>query len=179
MMRFAIQRLRDLWCAVGIASVLLLVATSACGADDAPGLHLHVSVDSRDGALLESLVMEIDEVSAQESQSEIHDPWVPVTVTQRSVNLLSLDDGRSIEVAHATLPAGSYERVFLEPASITATTLAGDTLSVHNIVEPIAISFEIRERDSVSIELELILLEDIGGASGGYSLYCKDVRVVD
>ena len=106
---------------IGILLALLLALLAACTTNDS-AINRSDSGDSGTLQLwLTDAPANVEEVNITFSQISAHidSAWITVTDTPRTINLLEWNNGRSILVGNAELPAGDYTQIRLKIDSAT------------------------------------------------------------
>ena len=156
---------------------------TGCGSSDEAGTQVELWVEgdlSRvDG--LQSLDFVIRDAHLQPARFEIYpdhritSEWLPMNLSVPDFQLVS---GNPIAQRVATLEVDNseYDRVFLRPSALSAEGTANETLSVKNVMEPIAAQFE-TSGDAVKIVLKLIVLPTSRGDEE-LSIFAQDTDVL-
>ena len=103
--------------------------------------------------------------------------WLALSTLANTIDLVAVarDDERALVLG--SLPLGSYDHVFLELDAVGATGNDGHPLETANIVEPIAVAFEIIEGETQRLRLELVVVTDWPG-DGQVSVFAKNASAV-
>ena len=80
------------------------------------------------------------------------------------------------KVATLAVQNDAYDRVFLRPSALSAVGMGEQTLSVKNVMEPIAAQFE-TSGETVKILLKMIVLPRTRGAED-LSIFAQDTEVL-
>ena len=158
------------------------LSLSACF-DPAIGLEVEVVSEIRDGGRLSTFEFEVLDIQVQPEGFEVRadhqvtDEWVPLNLLVDGFDVRATQS-QPQTIAHAEIPVGRYDRIFLRPKSLRATNQDGVDVEIKNVMEPTAISFEMAEGTSLVLRLEIIVLESLDGEEQ-LSIFAKHVRVID
>lgn len=121
--------MRNLACVpIAIAAVLCLLVVSGCGDSNAPGATGRLKIDLADAPypfdLIESATVVIDSVSVHVGgDSAEHSGFVVIDRSERSYDLLDLQNGVTATLIDAEVPVGKVNqiRLYVDHAAITVT----------------------------------------------------------
>jgi len=158
--------------------IFLMLATSGCGDVPEGQVTIRLLRTLPADGILTSLTVPIADVSLQPAGIE-RDAGGYIPLVQRQP-AYAIVDGAPIVIGAGSAPSGAYERIFVEVAGLMleGTGSRGESISVENHVEPIAVFFDVVPGEHRVIDLELIILKDFGGEAPSYTLFCKDVSVI-
>ena len=161
--------------AMGVLLVgITLLLSSGCG--DEPQVQVWVTSEVRQDGTLASLDFSILDFQAQPSGYEIFadhrvtEEWVQLPLAVDKVDLLAAQS-EPVLVASGDLPIGDYDRIFMRPSSLAATTEDGAMLMVKNVMEPIVVAFSYDASGDLTIVLDVIAIATRGEED--YSVFAK------
>lgn len=137
---------------------------SACAAESDPEVRVSVRAEL-EGPELDALkVVPAHLFLTDDAGDDLPLPYPP------ELDVLALAEN-PVTFGTAAVPAGTYDWVFLEAEDVVA-----EGAVVHNVIETTGLPpLELRDGDDATIEITLILLQDVGAPSG--SLYVKGASV--
>jgi hypothetical protein len=157
-----------------IAAAWVLTACRATPAGGTLELRWTVAPAGLDG--LSALVLAPDWAGAGRGP-ERDDGWVRVPVLARQVSLPHAA-GDPVAVVSATVPAGRYDRVFVDAPSVTGIAPDGARHLLVSHIEPIARGFDLRPGGTVRIDIELVVLPSSSIGDGRPEVFVKDAREI-
>ncbi len=162
--------------AVVVGLFLGLSLLAGCAPASGTGrVTIRLAADIQQRDQLSSLEVVVETAGVHHADQPIGTGWVNWQAEPHRVDLMALSPDRTMYLGTGEVPAGRYDRarVVVEAGRAQA---AGDGTPVPLIfnVEPIAIPFEIKNRDQIDITIELIALAQ---ADGGYHLFTKSAAI--
>ncbi len=91
---------------------------------------------------------------------------------------LPVAEDAAVPIARGEIPAGAYSHVFSLTPRVTGRLPDGSSIDVISHIEPIARGFDISPGETVTIDIELIVLPRGERFGGGLAIFVKDARVV-
>ena len=166
---------------VSLASLLLLMG---CGptTDSGTEVELWVQGDLSRVEELQRVLFVIEDAHLQPAGFEIfpdHRVTAEWLLMEQSVEAFELVADNSIAQKVATLVVddAAYDRVFLRPSALSAEGENSQSLTVKNVMEPIAAQFETHGR-TVRVLLKLIVLPTSRGEED-VSIFAQDTVVLE
>ena len=98
--------------------------------------------------------------------------WLPLSTADAQIDLVRVSEESEWLLLAGSLPCGSYDHLFLELDNVISRSSDGLVLETTNIVEPIAVPFEILEGQTQTLHLELVVLPR-WPSEDGVSIFAK------
>jgi hypothetical protein len=160
-----------------LAAALAGVLLAACQAPSNTGtLELRYVLPAAATAGLVELQLEPDWAGANQSQDR-EENYQHIPLLAKRLTLPAAGDA-AVPLARGEIPAGAYNHVFSLTPRVTGRLPDGSSVNVTSHIEPIARGFEIGAGETVTIDIELIVLPRGERFGGGIEIFVKDARVV-
>ena len=172
------------------ASMMLFFLAAGCMMElpqDAE-VTVQVSVDIRDGGRADRILVAPGELffhiegtpraAAWRGEPLSPGAWVSVATHDAGLDLASFQTREAALLAQGTLPAFTYDHVFVKFGSIRALDKHGKEIPIEDIVEPIAIKIAPGALRDVRVHVELIVLND-WPVEGSLAVFVKHAELVE
>ncbi len=98
--------------------------------------------------------------------------WLELPIQENST-LFKRSNSKHHILYRAPVALRSIGRVWAQALSVTGRLASGKEVVVHSILEPITAHFPLRAKQTTTLDIELVVVRNLGKQKGSYSLYTK------
>ena len=166
-----------------ISFLWVLLGLWGCRSSE-PTLHCQVKVDFSQVPELFDVQIQWDTLALQmegkplgpnppNGHGVLLDPtWIELPI-QSAATLFRRSNSKPVDLYRDSVLSAVIGRAWPRSLSLKGRLASGEEVVVHSILEPITVKFPLRSKETTTVEIELVVVRNLGKQKGSYSLYTK------